>query len=136
MTFELFYSMELEFCRHIGAEGINSDTAEMMENENVLFCWCIISASWEEKCSSILLPMIIQLWITIRLDREVQISSKKDCTEIKESLKGTCKRLSIDPFWISFFLCFFLCFKICFYLYIWITEALEVVGSIVRVNWC
>ena len=67
MTFELFYSMELEFCRHIGAEGINSDTAEMMEkNENVLFCWCIISASWEEECSSILLPMIIQLWITIR----------------------------------------------------------------------
>ena len=67
MTFELFYSMELEFRRHIGAEGINSDTAEMMEkNENVLFCWCIISASWEEECSSILLPMIIQLWITIR----------------------------------------------------------------------
>ena len=114
MTFELFYSMELEFCRHIGAEGINSDTAEMMENENVLFCWCIISASWEEKCSSILLPMIIQLWITIRLDREVQISSKKDCTEIKESLKGTCKRLSIDPFWISFFCVFFCVLKFAF----------------------
>ena len=61
------------------------------------------------------------------LDREVQISSKKNCTEIKQSSKGTCKRLSIDPFWISFFLCFFLCFEICFYLYInlvWITEAL------------
>ena len=67
MTFELFYSMELEFRRHIGVEGINSDTAEMMEkNLNVLFCWCFISASWEEECSSILLPMIIQLWITIR----------------------------------------------------------------------
>ena len=92
MTFELFYSMELEFRRHIGAEGINSDTAEMMEkNENVLFCWCIISASWEEECSSILLPMIIQLRITIRGYSLVQISSKKTVQKSKSLRKELAK---------------------------------------------
>jgi hypothetical protein len=67
MTFELFYAMELEFRKHVGGEGINFDAAEMMErNEDVLLCWNIISASWDEECSSSLLQMIIKLWITIR----------------------------------------------------------------------
>ena len=62
-----FYSMEHEFCRHVGADGINCCAVEVMEkNESILFCWCIISASWDEECSSVLLSMIIKLWVTIR----------------------------------------------------------------------
>ena len=67
MTFEFFYAMELEFRKHVGGEGIIFNAAEMMErNEDVLLCWNIISASWDEECSSSLLQMIIKLWITIR----------------------------------------------------------------------
>ena len=62
MTFELFYSMELEFRRFVGTDGINSCAVERMEknDDNILFCWCIVSAAWDEECSSVLLPMILR----------------------------------------------------------------------------
>lgn len=67
MTFELFYSMELEFRQFVGTDGINSCAVERMEkNDNILFCWRIVSTAWDEECSSVLLPMILRLWVTIR----------------------------------------------------------------------
>ena len=69
------------------------------------------------------------------LDREVQISSKKDCRN-QRVFERNLQKIEYRPI---LFCVFFLCFEICFYLYInlvWITEALEVIGSIVRVNWC
>ena len=54
MTFELFYSMQLEFRRFVRTDGINSCAVESMEkNDNILFCWCIVSAAWDEECSSV-----------------------------------------------------------------------------------
>ena len=59
--------MELEFRQFVGTDGINSCAVERMgKNDNILFCWCIVSAALDEEFSFVLLPMIIQLWVTIR----------------------------------------------------------------------
>ena len=69
MTFELFFTMEcvlrtqLEYNPiHLGKEAVRRIT----ESEDVLFCWCIISTSWDDDCSTALLDMIAKMWSTIR----------------------------------------------------------------------
>ena len=39
---------------------------EILTDEEVLFHWAIVSANWDEEESTPLLPMIVQLWVTIR----------------------------------------------------------------------
>ena len=39
---------------------------EILTDEDVLFHWAIASANWDEEESTPLLPMIVQLWVTIR----------------------------------------------------------------------
>lgn len=39
---------------------------EILTKEDVLFHWAIVSANWDEEESTPHLPMIVQLWLTIR----------------------------------------------------------------------
>ena len=39
---------------------------EIVTGEDVLFHWAIVSASWDEEEATALLPMIVQLWVTMR----------------------------------------------------------------------
>ena len=38
----------------------------IVTGEDVLFHWAIVSASWDEEEATTLLPMIVQLWVTMR----------------------------------------------------------------------
>ena len=39
---------------------------EIVTCEDVLFHWAIVSASWDDEEATALLPMIVQLWVTMR----------------------------------------------------------------------
>eukprot|EP00731_Ephydatia_muelleri_P018397 Em0011g437a len=70
-TFELFLAMELEVRSHLQGPGkpVNfmSDIApKVKNNEDVLFCWSMLSSSWDEESSKTLFKMVVDLWLTIR----------------------------------------------------------------------
>ena len=69
-TFELFLAMELEVRSHLQGPGkpVNfmSDIApKVKNNEDVLFCWSMLSSSWDEESSKTLFKMVVDLWLTI-----------------------------------------------------------------------
>eukprot|EP00731_Ephydatia_muelleri_P019676 Em0012g501a len=67
MAFELFHTMECEFRHNIQPTGIVDNAVELiLNNEDVLFLWSIISNSWDQDCSSELLERMVKLWITLR----------------------------------------------------------------------
>ena len=70
-TFELFLAMELDVRSHLQSPGkpVNfmSDIApKVKNNEDVLFCWSMLSSSWDEESSKTLFRMVVDLWLTIR----------------------------------------------------------------------
>ena len=68
-TFELFLAMELEVRSHLQGPGkpVNfmSDIAPKVKNNDVLFCWSMLSSSWDEESSKTLFKMVVDLWLTI-----------------------------------------------------------------------
>ena len=48
--------MEPEFRDYIGIDGIDCYGVELMEkNNNILFCWCTVTAAWDDEYNSVLL---------------------------------------------------------------------------------
>ena len=70
ITFELFQAMEIKFHEHLKLplpENFRSTVASaIVNNEDVLFFWDIISTEWEEEVSRILINKTIEKWVTIR----------------------------------------------------------------------
>ena len=69
MTFELFLSMELELRSHLKINPTHLGdevVVRITESEDVLFLWSIISASWDNDCSTALLKKIAKMWTTVR----------------------------------------------------------------------
>ena len=66
----MFQSMELELRKHLklGNDVNIKDNAmkELMNNEDVLFYWSVVSVNFDEAESNELLKLIIQHWITVR----------------------------------------------------------------------
>lgn len=66
----MFQSMELELRKHLklGNDVNIKDNAmkELMDNEDVLFYWSLVSVDFDEAESNELLKLIIQHWITVR----------------------------------------------------------------------
>ena len=67
LTFDLFLSMELTIRAYI-ISGYEFDgfKAKLMDNNDILFNWSMLTASWEENVADKILTMIVDLWITIR----------------------------------------------------------------------
>ena len=73
-TYQLFHAMELLVHQHLTiqrasklAPGSRPELEkEVLEDEEVLFAWSIASVELDDKTSTILLKMIVELWLTIR----------------------------------------------------------------------
>ena len=70
-TFELFLAMELEVRSHLQGPGkpvnfMNDIAPKVKNNEDILFCWSMLSSSWDEESSKTLFKMVVDLWLTIR----------------------------------------------------------------------
>ena len=67
LTFELFLTMEYSIRNHILAGSELGDVkVQMKTNDDVLFCWSVLTASWSDEVTTTILEMIIDLWIVIR----------------------------------------------------------------------
>ena len=65
----LFLSIELVLRKHFQGQEQPSLIAakdKLLEDEDVLFYWSIISSNWEGEPASMLLKLILDQWITIR----------------------------------------------------------------------
>lgn len=68
-VFMLFTAMEICVRKRICSTSqpmFDHLREEILTDEDVLFHWAIVSANWDEEESTPLLPMIVQLWVTIR----------------------------------------------------------------------
>lgn len=68
-TYMLFVAMELCIRKHIhksSHQTLDHLKEEIPGDEDVQFQWAIISANWDREEAQTLLPLIIQLWVTIR----------------------------------------------------------------------
>ena len=62
LTFELFLTMEYCIQNHVLAGSEYRDVqAQLKQNDDILFCWSVLTASWSDD-----IAMIIDLWIVIR----------------------------------------------------------------------
>ena len=95
----LFQAMELEIRRHIQNDltpNFLHVQTSLMHNDDVLFYWSIIGCDWEEEESAALLPMVVNLWITIRGFSYCSAWVEKYKAEHKKSVqksKGVRKQL-------------------------------------------
>jgi hypothetical protein len=60
----------------------------VLNNEDVLFCWCLLAAGTDDANVQMLLKMIIELYVTIR-----GFSFATSCVELyKQSIKKTLQK--------------------------------------------
>ena len=62
--------MEMELRSHLQGNAVPVDFKKTVRaistNEDVLFFWSMLATEWEESESEALLPMIVDLWVTLR----------------------------------------------------------------------
>ena len=67
VTFDFFIALEYEVRGHILAgQELGAVRSTIQQNEDVLFHWTLISATWDDELAAKLMNMIVDLWITIR----------------------------------------------------------------------
>ena len=67
VTFELFLTMEYCIRNLVLAGSEYRDVqAQLKQNDDILFCWSVLTASWSDDIATTILDMIIDLWIVIR----------------------------------------------------------------------
>ena len=69
VCYQLFVAMELHIRRHLQPnKSVNflEVQASILSNKDVLFYWSIVGSDWEEEESAALLPMVVNLWVTMR----------------------------------------------------------------------
>ena len=52
--------------RNFEAPNVKMIIAAILENEDVNFLWCVVSADWDQSSAWALLRMIVQDWVNIR----------------------------------------------------------------------
>lgn len=75
-TYHFFHAVEMNVQRHLSITSAPTHSAgskaalveSIATDEDVLFYWSIILAEWEEKEEQILLRILIDLWVTVRMD--------------------------------------------------------------------
>jgi len=104
LCYQLFVAMELEIRRHLNpdkpANFIDEVQASILSNEDVLFYWSMIASDWEEEENAALLPMVVNLWVTVRGFAYASAWVEKYKSEHKKSVqksKGVRKQLLPAP---------------------------------------
>ena len=92
-TFEVFVAIEYELRKHIHhgqSPNLDRITTAILDNEDVLFLWSMLSSDWVEDSASALLYMIVNQWIKIRAFscasawlEEFKVSQKKTTQKYK-----------------------------------------------------
>ena len=102
-TYMFFYAVEEEVREHFHlrkisqlAEGSREHIEEcVLENDEVLFQWCMLTADADDDVGAVVLGMLVKLWITVRgfsftsawLEQLKQ--RKKTCLEKAKALRKT-----------------------------------------------
>ena len=101
-TYLLFTAMEETLRQHIGSGDANSQlniknaSTVIMDNDDVLFHWAMISVNWNEEEASALLSMMVEHWITLRgfsFASAFIEKYKQSCKKNIQKSKGFRKRL-------------------------------------------
>ena len=86
----------------------------MKTNNDILFCWSVLTASWSDEVATTIFEMIIDLWIVIRgfsmasaLVEGYKVTQKKT-TQKSKALRKTLQCDLLHAFCMFFF--FFQCF--------------------------
>ena len=74
MSYLLFREIELEFRKHVRSSNLqmghlssrDNVIRAIVENDNILFQWCLLATDLEEAEEQQLLPMIVELYVTTR----------------------------------------------------------------------
>jgi hypothetical protein len=102
MTYCMFASTEIELRKHIqsttGPSELNILGAkkQIMESDDVVFYWSMVSSNWEEEVASTLLEMVISSYVMIRGHSTASAWLEKFKRESKKSVqksKGVRKQL-------------------------------------------
>lgn len=102
-TFEVFVAIEYELRKHIHygqSPNLDRITTAILDNEDVLFLWSMLSSDWAEDSAGALLQMLVNQWIKIRgfscasaWLEEFKVSQKKTT----QKTKGIRKHLTSQP---------------------------------------
>ena len=99
-TYSLFHSMEEEIRKYLIPSTLNNSKEKIIksivENEEVLFEWCMISSNANEPESNELLHMIVELYVTIRgfsFASSIVEMYKKRSKKVLQKGKGLRKEL-------------------------------------------
>ena len=101
MVYSAFISIELVVRQHLTSkmaeeEGLHKIVGIIVSDEDVLFCWALVSASWEEDIAQVLLRLIAEHWITLRgfsFAKSVMERYKKRAKRTVQKSKGIRKQL-------------------------------------------
>ena len=102
MTYMMFVSTELEFRRHLAtaeqAHAIDVDSVKknIIENDDVQFYWCMVSANWTAEVASTLLDLLVDNYMKLRGHSTASAWLEKFKRESKKSVqksKGVRKQL-------------------------------------------
>ena len=91
MTYSMFASIETEMRRYLqehnepNSVNILGVEAKVMENDDVLFYWSMVSASWDEVASA-LLTLLIAEYVKIRGHSTASAWLEQSKTDSKQSV--------------------------------------------------
>lgn len=95
----LFVSIEMELRRYLAANPdleLISKSENVLENEDILFYWALVSSDWEKREAEALLHMIVEHYITVRgfsFTSGVMEKYKKEHKKTVQKSKGLRKNL-------------------------------------------
>ena len=99
-TYSLFHSMEEEICKYLIPSTLKNSKEKIIksivENEEVLFEWCMISSDADKPESNELLHMIVELYVTIQgfsFASSIVEMYKKRSKKVLQKGKGLRKEL-------------------------------------------
>ena len=98
IVYSVFAEMELVIRQYLKGKKardvqLHSTIDLILKDEDVLFSWCLASASWEQEIADVLLKMIATHWVTVRGFSFVMEKYKKHIKQTIQKSKGLRKQL-------------------------------------------
>ena len=80
--------LTMEYCiqnRVLAGSEYRDVQAQLKQNDDNLFCWSVLTASWSDYIATTILDMIIDLWIVIQGFSMLQGDPEEDDSKVKSS---------------------------------------------------
>ena len=93
--YRFFCAMECAYRAAIARQPENFKQAvrgRTLHDEDVLVHWPLLSANWEEEKKRALLPMIVDLWVTIRVFSNASAWNQHKVKRCKKRVNWMCKK--------------------------------------------